>query len=60
MSRVRSFAITLIAMLMFSITVFSQSGLSTIIGEVKDPTGASVPNVTVAVEQECSLHLETI
>ena len=52
MSRVRSLAITLVAMLMFSITLFSQSDLGTISGEVKDPTGAIVPNATVVIKSQ--------
>ncbi len=52
MSKVRSLAISLVAMLMFSISAFSQSDLGTINGEVKDPSGASVPNATVVIKSQ--------
>ena len=46
--------------LFFSVTAFAQSDVGTIVGFVKDQSGAVVPNATVTIRNEATGELHTV
>jgi hypothetical protein len=59
-STVQKFVLRVIWLALFSLPVFAQTSLGTIVGNVLDESGASIPQVTVTITNEATSAVRTV